>query len=463
MRRSSELGNLRRLISTWCRESQRRCVVLAVAIGLHGFSARAAEPGLTLPEAMRRAATATPGAREDAALRRSANARVRTTRSDLLPELSVGSGVTVGTGNVVPGAIFDPPGYPTLRGPPTAVDMGAGWQVLGGVTLRLDLLGLLGKVRDVDVALAAARRTDARADAEQHARAVRTGLAWLDAAEAAAAVEVARADVERGRRLLEVAGGLADAGVKPDVDRALAASELALAEQRLSTAQGQAAARKARLAVVLGERPTIRHTLAAPPASPPDPAPRAEHPALREAASGVAESDARVRAARARFAPRLDLLAAADVRAGTWPPGDRVTFGPNWAVGLVLEVPLLDPVRQRSRVRSARADADAAAARRDGVRLEVDGQVAEAEALLQAARRSAAQSGKVVDAANVALQQAETRYEAGLVDVTPVATALAQAREADLAALQARFDVLGAALARDYARGDLTAWMELDR
>jgi outer membrane protein TolC len=437
--------------------------VAAIAVGILGSSARAAEPLLTLPEAMRRASTATPGAAEDAALRRSADARVRSARTDLLPDVSLSSGVTVGTGNVVAGGLFEAPGYPTLRGPPGAVDMGAGWQVLGGVTMRLDLLGLIGRVRDVEVARAAAERTDARADAEQQARAMLAALAWLDAAEADGAVDVAQTQVERGRRLLEVAEGLAAAGVKPDVDRALAASELALAEQRLANAEGQAAARQARLAVLLGGRPAARHALAAPPSAPPTQAPKANNPLVQASASALSESEARVRAARARFAPRFDVLAAADVRAGTWPPGDPVAFGPNWAVGLLLEVPLLGPLSQRATVRSARADADAARARLDTVRLEIDGQVAEAEALLQAARRSSAQSGKVVDAANAGRERAEARYEAGLVDITPVATALTQAREAELAALQARFDVLGAALARDYARGDLGRWMELDR
>jgi hypothetical protein len=93
----------------------------------------------------------------------------------------------------------------------------------------------------------------------------------------------------------------------------------------------------------------------------------------------------------------------------------------------------------------------------------VGGQLGEREARLAPARRADDVSPAVVEAAVGARSQAEARFEAGLVDVTVVADALAREREARLEQLAARFDVLRAALARDYARGDLSAWTEAVR
>lgn len=173
----------------------------------------------------------------------------------------------------------------------------------------------------------------------------------------------------------------------------------------------------------------------------------------------IGELEERVRAARAGFLPRLELAAAGWVRAGNWPPNGGMDVAPNWAIGMVVDIPLLDLASRAADVRSAEADADEARARLEGVELEVRGQLGEANALLEAARKAEAQSAVVVQAAGAARDQAIGRFEAGLIDVTLVATAQARLREAELGALMAEFEVLSSALARDYALGDLGDWM----
>jgi outer membrane protein TolC len=328
-----------------------------------------------------------------------------------------------------------------------------------GVAFRWDVLRLLVRIRDADAALARRKRVDASVTMQRQARSMAAGLSWLDAARTAAAMDVAHADLERGRRLLSVAEALVGAGVRPGVERSLAVSEVALAEQRLARAEGQAAAARARLAVLLGDSSPNAYVLGAPPAAAAPASAREIHPSVRAMRATLEELDERARSARAGFAPRLELAAAGWLRAGNWPPDAGRDVAPNWAAGVVVEVPLFDIASHAADVRGAQADSDEARASLEAVKLEVIGQLREAEALLEAARKTDAQGEAVVQAAHAASDQAIARFEAGLIDVTLVATTQTRAREAELEALTAQFDVLSAALARDYARGDLSDWM----
>lgn len=422
-----------------------------------------AQAPLSLGEAVRIAAEATPSAAADAAALDLASARVAQARASLFPELAISGGATVGTGNVVAGGLFAPTGYPAVSGPPAPVALKPGWQAQGGATVGWDLLALVSRVREVDAALAAEDRDASAAAARRQERSVAGAFAWISVAESDAALEVARGDLERARRVLEVAEALSSAGVRPDVERALAASEVALAEQRLARAEGNVRVARARLATALGGDDELRsRPLAAPPERPPNGG-DASPPVVDAARADLASAGAGVAAARASFAPRLELVGATWYRAGAWPPGGPVATAPNWAGGVVVEVPLLDGAARKAEVRAARASEDAAAARLESVRITVDGQQAEALALLEAASRADAVGETVVGAAVAARGQAEARFEAGLVDVTVVATAIAREREARLEQLSARFDVLRAALTRDYVHGDLSAWTEAPR
>ncbi len=415
---------------------------------------------LSLGEAIRLGMDETPDARADEADVRALDARVGASRAGILPDLGLAGAATTGTGNVVPGALYGPSGLPTVSGPPLDVSLAPGWQAQGSATLRWDLLGLAARVRDLDVEIAGREAGVARVEAARQARAQQAGLAWLDAAEAAERLGVAEADLERARRVLSRAEALTGAGVRPGVERSLAAADVAAAEQRLALARGAVAAARARLVAEIGGRPV--GALDAAPAGPPAP-PDAASPALLIAVAETRRSAAATAAARAAFLPRLDLLGSAWVRAGTWPPGSDTRVAPNWTAGVVLEVPLLDLPAQAAAVREARAEGEAADHRADAVRVAVQAQVAEADALLDAARAADDQSAAMVGAAREARAEAEARFGAGLVDVTTVAVALVREREAEIAALGTRFDVLRTALLRDAARGDLTLWTETAR
>lgn len=437
----------RPLASTFCR------IALAWALCTPAFA-----QSLSLGEAALIAADGTPGATADAATMDLGQARSAAARASLLPSVGISGGVTVGTGNVVAGGLFAPPGYPALSGPPTDATLAPGWAAQGGATARWDLLGLVGRIRQVDAALAGEERDAAAVDARRLERTVAAGFAWIAVAEAEAAREVALGDMERARQVLASAEALVASGVRPGVERALAAADVALATQRLARAEGEVGVARARLAAALGGADGDR-ALAEPPA-PPASGSGAGPPAVVAAEAELRSAGATLGAARAAFLPRLELLAASWYRAGVIAPGAELAAAPNWAGGIVLDVPLLDLAGRSATSRAARASRDMATARLEQARVDAAGQEAEAAALLDAALRAGESSDAVVGAATDARRQAEARYAAGLVDVTIVAATLAREREARLAALSAQFDVLRAAITRDYARGDLSAWLE---
>lgn len=406
---------------------------------------------------MREAVSSTPDARVDAAQVQAAGAQVDAARAAILPDLSLAGGFTLGTGNVVAGGIFPPQGLGVFSGPPVTVDGRPGWQGQAGVGLRWDLLGLVARVREVDVALAEAQVMDVRASLGSLDRAWTASAAWLAAAEADAALQAAEDDLLTWRRLAATAAALVAAGTRPAQEQAQAQAAIAGAEAAVARARGVADAATVRLGTVL----RVAGPVGAPGPLPTRPAPvSAEAPALVVAQAAVEAHEAQVSASAARFLPRLELLAAGSARAGTWPPTAAPAVAPNWGVGLVLDVPLLDGASRRAEVTAARSALAAAVATREVAWATVSGQRAEAAAWLRAADMTVAATQAARDAARDALRLTEARYAAGLLPWEAVGGASLALRDADLAARLALVDAVRAALLVDYAAGDLSAWME---
>ncbi len=128
---------------------------------------------------------------------------------------------------------------------------------------------------------------------------------------------------------------------------------------------------------------------------------------------------------------------------------------PNWAVGTVVSWSFLDIPTIRARSRAASAQHAAAAAQRDEVYLEVQGQLARASAVLNGAIRVAQQTPLELAAARTAEQQAVARYKTGLAPVVDVADAQRVLVQAEIDDAVARLDVQRARLLLARASGDL--------
>ena len=250
-----------------------------------------------------------------------------------------------------------------------------------------------------------------------------------------------------------------------------AQAELALAVTQLIRAQQAAAVSRATLARALGaagRTVAIRgDALLLARAVSSGFAPGTKNPLVLEAEAAERTADARQRAVRWQYAPRLDLVGSMWIRgsgltngtaAGALPPSPAnglLPDTPNWAVGLVLTWPALEIAATHARSSAAAARGEAARARRTDIEQAIRSQLEVAQKSLAAAQQVAANTPVALAAARAAESQATARYRAGLATVVEVAEADGLLAEAEAEDAVARIDVLRAQLLTARAVGDL--------
>src|SRR5262249_32129591 len=193
-----------------------------------------------------------------------------------------------------------------------------------------------------------------------------------------------------------------------------------------------------------------------------------KHPLVIEAEAQKRAAQARKHAIELQYLPRLDLFAA------LWIRGSGLTSGPlapspgegivpdtpNWLAGLCLTWPALELVSIRARTRVEAAKVKFAAARKREVMQAVQSQIDAARAILEAARREAANTPIAVAAARSAEAQATARYRAGLASVIEVAEAQRILAQAEIDDAVARLGVRRAELLLSRAIGDLNPFLD---
>jgi outer membrane protein len=184
----------------------------------------------------------------------------------------------------------------------------------------------------------------------------------------------------------------------------------------------------------------------------------AQHPSVVAATESAKAADFMRDVTRRSFRPRVFFNGALAVRGsganvdgtidnsqGLWPDV------PNWAAGLTVSFPFLDFGAHRARLAGDTAQATAAQARLRGVTQRAQIELRQAEVVLDAAARIAANVPVQLSAARQADAQARARYDAGLTSILEVADAqrlLAQAESeealASLAVWRARLALAAA-------------------
>jgi outer membrane protein TolC len=177
----------------------------------------------------------------------------------------------------------------------------------------------------------------------------------------------------------------------------------------------------------------------------------------------VAAARARQHSVSLEYLPRLELLGALWVRgSGYFPNGNSAPPGnglvpdtPNWAAGVALTWPVLETVAIRARTQAEAANVKINSARLEDLAQLIDAQLLGASAVLDAARRIAAETPVAVSAARAAETQATARYRSGLASVLEVAEAERLLTEAEIQDAEARLGVWSALLLVSRAAGDI--------
>ena len=266
-----------------------------------------------------------------------------------------------------------------------------------------------------------------------------------------------------------VVGTLVKNELRPGAEASRTRAELALAETQLIRAEQAVEEARAALSQLLGVAPAeisvqSGNLLQLPPESA-EPAPvTANHPLAIAQSAAVDEVKAREKALDRSLYPRFTLEGTVYSR-GTGVQADGATgnaasgLGPNiqnWGLGMSVTFPLFDLYSLRARKEIEQAHERTESARYNQIKQDIEGQIAKAKAVLACARRVAANTPVLLEAARAAEQQASARYKAGLGTIVEVAETQRLLSQAEIDDSLARLGIWRALLGLAVAQGDLT-------
>lgn len=398
-----------------------RVALFAVALALFAASAlpaTAQEPAsYTLAQAVAAAVERNPQVRAAEQSARAAEARAQAARAALLPSLSLSatgaaSGATGGSGTS------------------------------GQVSASVSYLVYDGGIREAQI-----RQADAQAQAARENLAVVRSDVTLQAVQAFMGVvsaerfiAVREQAVAQARGQLGAAQAGFRAGTLPQSDVLRAESHLASAEVDLIEARAQADLRRVALRTLLAIDVTGPITVVAP--EPPPAFEVSQEEALRRAVTRpeVRRSEADVRAAEAALAAAMIAGGVTVTLDGRYVLVASGGASGTWSVGAAISLPVYDGGRRRAQVEEARASLDAAKARLEHTRLQVQQEAIQARLALASAAARVEASQRALAAAREAHRVAEGRYRAGVGTILEVASARAELTAAEVTAMQVAAD-----------------------
>jgi outer membrane protein len=455
--------------------TSRSCFLLLLTTLLLPPQARCAERPYQLPSpitlegAVTYALAHQPILRAQSAQDEAADANLSIAREQLIPRGDIGLQENRATGNVVPGSHFSMAGIPPISGPPRdrVFDSGV-WGSTAGLSAWWDIAHLTQQMTLVDAALADKAGSRAAYNAGELSVAFGGADAFAVAVEAQQEVETARASVERAHVLHRDVGALVRSGLRPGADEARARAEVALAQTQLARAEQAESVSLAQLARALGaagqpvtiEAGKLRE---APPAERVAEIVSAHNPFLVGADAATRAAAEREHAAFLEYIPRVEIAGALSGRGnGLFPGGANLGFGqglvpdtPNWAVGVVVTIPIFQYPEIHSRVDLAAAQRKLSVARSDEVTQDVQSQIDSARAILTGAYKVAHDTRVSVDSSSAALSQARARYKAGLYTIDAVAEALRLLAQAQADDAVAQVEIWRAKMLLARAVGDI--------
>jgi multidrug efflux system outer membrane protein len=370
-----------------------------------------------------------------------ARAATRIARADLLPTLSAGASATRGRSSV------NAPRFPAGAEP-----TGNDFDVQADLSYELDLWG---RVRN---SVASARAT------QQASAADLSSLTLAIHAEAATAYFTLRAqDTEQSlleqtvsdyAKSLALTQNLYRGGAAALADVAQATAQLETARTLAADIRLQRALSEHAIGVLLGENPTtyripvhpLTTSMAPPGMAIGLPSQLLERrPDVAAAERRVAAANARIGVARAAYFPKFSLAAAAgfdSTQSSNW------ISAPSrlWSIGPSALVTVFDAGRHRAQTAQARAVYDEQVANYRGTVLVAYQEVQDNLAALHQLQLESGSEAAAVEATAKALQQAQYRYQAGLVTYLEVAAAENTALQAQLSSLSIQLRRLSASV-----------------
>jgi outer membrane protein TolC len=281
-------------------------------------------------------------------------------------------------------------------------------------------------------------------------------------------MRAAQAGVDRAAVLLQTITAQVNAELRPGADQSRAEAELAAAKTQLIQAQQAIDVSRANLGQFLGIDPAqtgvVAGNLVQLPAEQSPASPNmASNPIVIEQSAVIEQARAQLRALERTYFPRFYLQAAAYTRGtGAETNGNRLGglngLAPNfqnYALGFSATFPILDRPSIRAHEAEQNAVIRSQEARSEQILVDLRAQWNRAVAILNGARRIAANTPVQVAAARAAAQQATARYQSGLGAIDEVAEAQRLLTQAEIDDALARLGVWRGLLGIATAAGDI--------
>jgi outer membrane protein TolC len=430
----------------------------------------AAQPALTIAQAVESALKNYPSIRVSQEQINAAAAGIRLARTAYLPRVDALAQINRATRNNVFGLLLPQGVIPSISGPVLGTNnTGTAWgSALGGlVSWEPFDFGL--RQAQVGAATAEQARSEAHLKRTQFEVAVETVDAFLTLAAAEETVRTAQAGVDRAEVVLRTITAQVSAQLRPGADQSRAEAELAAARTQLIQAQQAteiARVTLAQFAVLQPDQAGIG-TLGVPPEPVIPPLNTAANPIVVEQNAAVESAQAQLRALERSYFPKFALQAAVYARGTGAETSGNLLGGvnglaptvQNFALGLTVTFPVMDKPAIRAREAEQTAAMRAERARAEQIATELRAQWNRAVAALAGARRVAANTPVQVAAARTAVGQAQARYDSGLGTIDEVAESQRLLTQAEIDDALARLGIWRGLFGVAAAAGDLQPFL----
>jgi outer membrane protein len=299
--------------------------------------------------------------------------------------------------------------------------------------------------------------------AEQQDILFATDQAFYRLLNAQSLLQVAEATVKARNDTRSLTQALTKSALKSDLDLNIAAADFSQAQLLELDARSAVASASAVLAALLDETPAMPFRAVEPDIE--TPSPPAQNLAQRISEAQAQRPDlqalhlqtqAEHKLALAQQEQHLPTVSAIAV-GGLTPVRPDGTFSENWyaAAGVNLSLPLFTGFRINAQSEEARLRERAMAAQAKDLSNAVARDVQVAELTTQTAYQRIGVTGQFQMQATQALRLAQTRYKLGLSSIVELSQAQLEKTQADVAAVNAKYDYLLARRSQDYTEGKI--------
>jgi outer membrane protein TolC len=456
------------------------CAILVALVSQSPVGAQGAPPAthvLTAAEAVAYALANHPSLRVVEAQQAAAAGSVSLAQSASQPRLDALYQLNRATTNNIAGTTLPQSVLPSVTGPALPNTSWSGvWGSAAGALLSWEPFDFGYRRANVDAAKVDERQAAAQAAVRRLTVATAALDAFLSLVAAKEVTRAAAANVTRREVFGRAVHVLTENQLRAAADASRADAELAIARNQLIRAEVTEARSRVALAVAIGspdaqidvEGGSMLKSL--PPAS--AASPRAEaHPFVAAASAGVEQARSRERALDHAYYPRV-LGQASFSGKGSGVNTDGTRGGGaaglgfdrgNWAAGIQVVMPLFDYFSIRDKKRIQSASERVAQALYDEAVQAVAGQIGQAQAGVDGARRIAANTPTELLAATDSERQVRARYEAGLATLSDVSDVQELLVQAEIDDSLARLNVWRELVSLLAAGGDLQACLDAVR